>query len=121
MARRVLARQGRWIREIARQRGRSRNTVKRCLRDAGAERYGPRAASPTRLDTFEPYVPARIEAARPQSIPAVVLLREITGRGDSGELTQLEAFVNSAEGGDGPSRWCASRRHRVSRCRPTPP
>lgn len=91
---RVLARQGMGIREIARQMGCSRNTVKRYLRDTEAQRYGPRAARPTKLDAFKPYVLARIAAARPHWIPAVVLLREITERGYAGGLTQLKAFIN---------------------------
>lgn len=91
---RVLARQGMGIREIARPMGCSRNTVKRYLRDADAQRYGPRAARPTKLDPFKPYVMARIEAARPHWIPVVVLMREITERGYAGGLTQLKAFIN---------------------------
>ena len=90
---RVLARQGMGIREIARQMGCSRNTVKRYLRDVEAGRYGPRAPRPTKLDAFKPYVRARIEAACPHWIPAVVLLREIRERGYAGGLTQLKAFI----------------------------
>jgi transposase len=90
---RVLARQGMGIRELARQMGCSRNTVKRYLRDAAASRYGPRAPRPTKLDAYKPYVLARIEAARPHWIPAVVLLREVRERGYAGGLTQLKEFV----------------------------
>ena len=91
---RVLARQGAGIREIERQLGCSRNTIRRYLRDEQAARYGPRAARPTKLDAFKPYVMTRIEAARPRWIPAVVLLREIRERGYEGGLTQLKLFVN---------------------------
>ena len=90
---RVLARQGMGIREIARQMGCARNTVKRYLRDAEAQRYGPRAPRPTKLDAFKPYLCTRIEAARPHWIPAVVLLREIRERGYEGGLTQLKEFI----------------------------
>lgn len=90
---RVLARQGMGVREIARRMGCSRNTVKRYLRDADASRYGPRAPRPTKLGAFKAYIRARIEAARPQWIPAVVLLREIRERGYEGGLTQLKAFI----------------------------
>jgi transposase len=90
---RVLARQGVGIREMARQLGCSRNTVKRYLRDADAVRYGPRAARATKLDQFKPYVRSRVEAARPRWIPAVVLLREIRERGYDGGLTQLKLFL----------------------------
>jgi transposase len=47
---RVLHRHGKSIREIAREMGVSRNTVRRYLRDAAAERYKPRSARPTKLD-----------------------------------------------------------------------
>jgi len=90
---RVLARQGMGIREIARQMGCARNTVKRYLRDAEAQRYGPRAPRPTKLDAFKTYLCTRIEAARPHWIPAVVLLREIRERGYEGGLTQLKDFL----------------------------
>ena len=55
---RVLARQGMGIREIARQMGCSRNTIKRYLRDAQAIRYGPRVPRRTKLDGFKTYVRA---------------------------------------------------------------
>jgi transposase len=90
----VMARRGMGIREIARELGCSRNTVKRYLRDAEAARYGPREPRPTKLDPFKNHVLERIEAARPHWIPAVVLLREIRERGYSGGLTQLKMFIN---------------------------
>src|SRR6266850_1510159 len=40
---RVLARRGMGLREIARQMGMSRNTVRRYLRQPWLDRYGPRA------------------------------------------------------------------------------
>src|SRR4029453_19341002 len=80
----VLARRGVAIREIARQLGCSRNTVKRYLNDANAVRYGPRSPRPTKLDPFKAYVLERIEAARPHWIPAAVLHRELRERGYSG-------------------------------------
>lgn len=89
----VLARRGVPIREIARQMGCSRNTVRRYLRDAQAERYGPREARPAKLDGYKDYLLARIEAARPHWIPAVVLHREIRELGYEGGITQLKVFV----------------------------
>lgn len=90
---RVLARRGLAIREIARETGCSRNTVRRYLRDEGARRYGPRAARATKLDAFKLYLLERIAAARPRWIPAVVLLREIRERGYAGGLTQLKQYL----------------------------
>jgi transposase len=89
----VLARRGVAIREIARQLGCSRNTVKRYLSDAKAVRYGPRSPRPTKLDPFKAYVLERIEAARPHWIPAAVLHRELRERGYSGGVTQLKMLI----------------------------
>ena len=89
----VLARRGVAIREIARQLGCSRNTVKRYLHDPEALRYGPRQPRPTKLDPFKSYLLERIEAARPHWIPAAVLHRELLERGYDGGLTQLKAFL----------------------------
>src|SRR5947208_4091211 len=89
-----MARRGMRIREIARELGCSRNTVKRYLRDAQVSRYGPRQPRATKLDPFKDYVRSRIEAAKPRWIPAVVLLRELRELGYAGGLTQLKMFVN---------------------------
>ncbi len=89
-----MARQGMGIRQIARELGCSRNTVRRYLQEARASRYGPRQARSTKLDPFKPYVHERIEAAKPRWIPAVVLLREIRDMGYAGGLTQLKMFIN---------------------------
>jgi len=91
---RVMARRGMGIRQIARELGCSRNTVRRYVEDAQASRYGPRPARRTKLEPFEPYVRQRIEAAKPHWIPAVVLLREIQDLGYAGGLTQLKMFIN---------------------------
>jgi transposase len=90
---RVLARRGMGMREIARQTGLSRNTVRRYLRQPLVDRYGPRAPRPTKLDRFKPYIGERIEAARPRWIPATVLLRELRERGYEGGISQLKAFI----------------------------
>lgn len=89
----VLARRGLAIREIARQLGCSRNTVKRYLHDPEALRYGPRQPRPTKMDPFKSYIEGRVEAARPHWIPAAVLHRELCDRGYGGGLTQLKAFL----------------------------
>ena len=81
------------IREIARETGVSRNTVRRYLRDGEAERYKPRPPRPTKLDPFKAYVIERLAAAAPERIPASVLLRELHERGYSGGYTMLKALV----------------------------
>jgi transposase len=90
---RVLYRHGKGIREIARETGSSRNTVRRYLRDESAERYKPRLRRPTKLDPFKNYVVERLGAAAPERIPASVLLRELRERGYTGGYTMLKALV----------------------------
>jgi transposase len=90
---RVLARRGVKLKQIARELGISKNTVKRYLRDPQAGRYKPRAARPRKLDAYLGYLQERIEAARPRWIPATVLLREIRGRGYAGGISQLKAYL----------------------------
>jgi transposase len=90
---RVLARQGKGIRAIARELGVSRATVRRYLTDPEAGRYGPRAPRPTKLGSFTDYLRERIAAARPNWIPATVLLRELRERGYAGGISQLKAYL----------------------------
>ena len=90
----VLARQGKSIKAIARELGVSRNTVRRYLRDEARAEYGPRGPRSTKLDPFKTYLLERIAAAKPDWIPAVVLLREVRELGYRGGLTQLKMFVN---------------------------
>ncbi len=90
---RVLARRGESVRAIAKQLECSRNTVRRYLRDDGAQRYGPREPRACKLDEYKGYLQERIEQARPRWIPATVLLREIRERGYTGGISQLKAWV----------------------------
>jgi transposase len=90
---RVLRRQGKGIREIARELGVSRITVRRYLKDPKRRRYGPREPRPTKLAGHVEYLQSRIEAARPQWIPAPVLLREIRERGYTGGISILKDYL----------------------------
>lgn len=89
----VLARRGTAVREIARQTGLSRNTVRRYLREEQAGRYKRREPRPTKLDPYKDYLLGRIAAARPHWIPATVLLRELHDVGYEGGISQLKAFL----------------------------
>src|ERR1700728_195456 len=85
---RVLRRQGKGIRAIARELGVSRLTVRRYLRDPTAARYGPRKPRATKLDAFTEYLLERVRAARLRWIPADVLYREVGELGYRGGLPQ---------------------------------
>ena len=89
----VLERQGRSIAQIMRETGLSRNTVRKYLRGAAKVQYGPREARPCKLDHFKAYLLERIKQARPDWIPASVLMREIQAVGYTGGISQLKAFV----------------------------
>ncbi len=90
---RVLARQGKTIKAIERELGVSRNTVRKYLRCDDPPMYGPRMPRVTKLDPHKSYLRERIEAAKPDWIPATVLLREIRERGYPGGITQLREFL----------------------------
>jgi transposase len=89
----VLARRGTAVREIARQTGLSRNTVRRYLRNEQARRYKPREPRAAKLDPFKDYLLERVAAARPHWIPATVLLRELQEAGYAGGISQLKVFL----------------------------
>ena len=95
-----MARRGEGVREIARQLGCSRNTVRRYLRGENAKRYGPRLPRPCKLDPFHDYLRERVAQARPHWIPATVLLREIAERGYGGGISQLKAFLAPLKHGE---------------------
>src|SRR6266851_3462811 len=86
---RVLRRQGKSIREIARMLEVSRNTVRRYLRVEGLPRY-EREARPSKLDPYQHYIDERVKAAAPDWIPATVLLRELRALGYPGGYSILK-------------------------------
>src|SRR5277367_5891861 len=86
---RVLRRQGKSIREIARMLDLSRNTVRRYLRGEGLPRY-EREARPSKLDPYKQYIDERVKAAAPDWIPATVLLREVRTLGYPGGYSILK-------------------------------
>ena len=89
---RVLSRQGKGIREIARMLEVSRNTVRRYLRSEGLPRY-QREARPIKLDRYKHYLDERVMHATPDWIPATVLLREISALGYRGGYSILKDYL----------------------------
>ena len=88
----VLIRQGKGIREIARLLGVSRNTVRRHLRVENSHQYKARESRVSKLDPYKPYLLQRIDQARPNWLPATVLMREIEALGYDGSLSLLKQF-----------------------------
>ena len=87
----ALHREGHTIKAIARLTGRSRNTVRRVLREPGPTTFRtPRRASS--LDAYKAYVRQRFEAC---ALSAVRLLDEIRPMGYGGSLRTLRRYVSS--------------------------
>jgi len=89
---RVLSRQGKSIREVARMLGVSRNTVRRYLRGEGLPHY-EREARPGKLEPYQHYIVERVKAAAPEWIPATVLLRELRAMGYPGGVSILKEHL----------------------------
>ena len=113
----VLHRQGKGIREIARDAAVSRNTVRAVLRGDHDDQYGPRLPRPTKLDPYKEYVEDRLLRAGKETLRATVLLREIRAQGYVGGITQLKEHMRQFGRRRRSSRSCALRRRRVSNCR----
>jgi transposase len=86
---RVLSKQGKSIRDIARLLKVSRNTVRRYIRGEGLPRY-ERKARPSKLDDYKQYIAERVRAAAPEWIPATVLQRELRALGYAGGISILK-------------------------------
>ena len=78
---RVLARQGKSVREIARQLSLSRNTVRKYLRRRAEDERAQRSQRAHKLGAFKDYLRARVQAAHPSWLPATALLVELRERG----------------------------------------
>ena len=89
----VMHRQGMSIRAISRDLGVSRNTVRRYLRSRTVPMVRPRARKPSKLDAYRAYLVARVEAARPDWIPAAVLFQEIVELGYQGSVRTVSGYL----------------------------
>jgi transposase len=90
----VLYKQGKSIRAIAKELTVSRNTVRRYLRDTTRmPTYSRREARPSKLEPYKTYLRERIEAAKPDWIPATVLFREIQAQGYSGKEGIVKTYL----------------------------
>ena len=88
---RTLHREGHSIKEIARQTGRSRNTVRRVLREAGPTGFNKPERSSC-LDSFRPYLRERFETS---ALSAVRFLPEIQAMGYTGSLCTLRRYLHT--------------------------
>ena len=89
----LLRKHGMSLRKIAQEVGCAVNTVRSHLKADGWPSYQRNKARATKLSRFEEYLRERQAAARPQWIPATVLLREIVALGYTGSHSQLRACM----------------------------
>jgi transposase len=91
----VLSRHGAGIRQIARELGISRNTVRAYLRGAAIQRQasGRAPGRPRKLAPYEDWIRRRVEAAAPIRLPATVLHREVAAMGFDGTARTVRRFV----------------------------
>jgi len=91
----ILAKQGRSVRAIAREMQVARNTVRRYLRNEQALQRVPASRRAHKLDPYREYIAERVRAAHPAWLPATALLGEIAARGYTGGLSRLRAFIRT--------------------------
>ena len=83
----ILKKQGKSIREISRNTGLSRNTVRKYLQ-GDKPCYPSRPPKAHKLDPYKSYLQQRVEDAKPNWIPGTVLLSEIQQQGYNGGITR---------------------------------
>jgi transposase len=91
----ILNRQGKSLRQIAREVGVSVNTVRKYKQYEGEPCYRARPVRITKLDAYKNYLTKRISDAKPLGLPATVLHREIVAQGYRGGITQLRAYIRT--------------------------
>lgn len=91
----VLRKHGFSLRKIAAEVGCAVNTVRSHLANGSQPRYQRQKKRGSKLSAFETYLRERQAAARPQWIPATVLLGEIAALGYVGGISQLRAFLRT--------------------------
>jgi transposase len=91
----IMKRQGKSLRETAKEAGVSVNTVRKYLTNPTPPQYGPRPPKARKLSPYEDYLRRRVESAKPMGLPASVLIREIKELGYPGGISQLKTFLSS--------------------------
>jgi transposase len=89
----LMYRQGKGLKQIARETGYSINTIRKYARDIEQAVYKPRPHTESKLSPYRDYLKTRIKQAEPLWIPATVLYLEIRNYGYSGSLSLLRDYL----------------------------
>ena len=89
----ILHKQGKGIRAITRELSKSRNTVRKYLRNENTLSYERKKKKVSILEPYKQYIEERLKNARPHHIPATVIQREIAMRGYKGGITTVRIYV----------------------------
>ena len=89
----AMYKQGKSLRQIAKETGHSRNTVRKYITDRSYPIYRRNKKRGSILDEFKQYIKERVEQAAPEWIPATVIFSEIKSKGYSGGISTLRAYL----------------------------
>ena len=89
----LMYKQGKKIKQIARETGYSVNTVRKYIRSTEKPAYSARPTKASKLNDYKDYLQARVKQAEPSWIPATVLYLEIKSRGYTGSLSLLRDYL----------------------------
>lgn len=91
----ILYKQGKSLKQIAKETGYSINTVRKYARDHKEPEYRTRETKPQKLDGYRDYIQARVKQAYPNWLAATVIYREIKNLGYKGSLSLLTAYLRT--------------------------
>jgi transposase len=89
----LMYRQGKHLKQIAKETGYSINTVRKYARNIDKPAYSQRPEKESKLSLYQEYLKLRISQAKPAWIPATVLYMEIKSHGYQGSLSLLRDYL----------------------------
>lgn len=90
----ILIKQGKSIRSIAKELNLSRNTVRKAMRAESSKQEIAKKERVSKLDPYKSYLRQRLQKAGVYFLPATVLRREIQMNGYNGGITILREFLH---------------------------
>ncbi len=89
----LMYKQGKKLKQIAKETGYSINTIRKYIRDNLPAIYSPRPYKESKLSKYKNYIQTRVKQAEPAWIPATVLHNEIKSNGYIGSISLLRNYL----------------------------